>query len=81
MVDTEQDVYKSANLSSFMKIFPEDEYITEEFVVETEDGYLIKLFRVQNHKTHKNVKYVIKNDCKIDRNLPLKNIRFCFNMD
>ena len=41
-----KEIYKSASLSDFKALFPEG-YVKREYQTETEDGYILKLFRIQ----------------------------------
>ena len=51
-----KNYYKSVDLTNFKdEFFPEEKYIVKEFTVETEDGYILRLFRIQNHQEHKGV--------------------------
>ena len=41
-------IYTSASLSDFEELIPSEKYLYKEYTVQTEDGYILKLFRIQS---------------------------------
>ena len=53
-----------ASIFDFKELFPEEEFIIEEHEVETTDGWILSLHRVQNHTKHRGVSQEIGNPQK-----------------
>ena len=51
------EAYETADISNFMEFFPEEDYLIKRYDIITPDGYIIGLFRIQNHREHKGVSF------------------------
>ena len=49
------EAYESADINNFMEFFPEEDYLIKRYDITTPDGYILGLFRIQNHREHKGV--------------------------
>ena len=53
------EAYESADINNFMEFFPEEDYLIKRYEITTPDGYILGLFRIQNHREHEGVIIII----------------------
>ena len=49
------EAYETADISNFIEFFPEEDYIIKRYDIISPDGFILGLFRIQNHREHKGV--------------------------